>query len=266
MKYFDSKNNRVVFIEHAPTEEFWSNHWLEATAFSKRVKLGADRGIVKQFTQKFLKAPARVLDAGCGIGQNVYGLQQWGYDAYGIDFTETVVQKTKEQFPDLAVSTQDVRQLNFPDNYFDGYWSVGVIEHFTEGYDAIITEANRVIKKDGYLFLTIPWFSPLRKRKARRGQYPVFSDTIDMSNFYEFMLDDRQVIEMIERQGFTCVLRHPHDAVKGFKDETTFLKPVFKKIYNGRNLFSKGLRYIISYFFAPFAGHIILLVFKKNNE
>ena len=266
MKYFDLKNNRIVFIEHAPTEAFWSAHWLEDDNFSKSVQAGAGMGIIKQYTQKFLKKPSRVLDAGCGIGQNIYGLKEWGYDAYGIDFTEKVVAKTKAYFPDLAISTQDVRKMNFPDNYFDGCWSVGVIEHFTEGYTAIITEARRVIKKDGYLFVTIPWFSPLRKYKARRGHYPIFSESVDMKDFYEFMLDEKNVIENIEKQGFACILKQPHDATKGIKDEVSFLQPIFKKIYNGRNIFYKGLRFLISLLSAKVAGHIILLVFKKNNE
>lgn len=264
MKYFDSKNNRLVFIEHSPTEEFWSNHWLEDDDFSRRVKLGAGYGIIRRFTEKFLKKPAKILDGGCGIGQNVYGLKKWGYDSYGIDFTDKVVQKTKENFPDLNVSVQDVRKLEFPDNYFDGYWSVGVIEHFTAGYADIIKEAQRVIKKDGYLFLTIPWFSPLRKLKARMGKYRMFTNSVDMTNFYEFMLDDKNVIDDIEKNGFTCVLRQPHDAVKGIKDEILSLKWIFKKVYNGRNSFYKGIRFLLSFFLARFSGHIILLVFKKK--
>ena len=266
MKYFDKKENRLVFIEQAPTEAFWSGHWLEDANFSQRIIMGAGFGIIKKYTEKFIKKPAKVLDAGCGIGQNVYGLQKWGYDAYGIDFTEKVVQKTKAHFPDLNVSTQDVRKLDFPDGYFDGYWSVGVIEHFTEGYDAIITEARRVIKKDGYLFLTIPWFSPLRKLRARMEKYPIFSEGVDMTNFYEFMLDDGKVIAHIEKKGFECVLKKPHDATKGIKDEIKILKPLFKKIYNGRTVFWKGLRYLLSIILAPFAGHIILLVFRKKDE
>ncbi len=266
MKYFDSKNNRLVFMEHSPTEEFWSNHWLEDNNFLKRVKAGAEYGIVRRFTDKFIKKPAKVLDGGCGIGQNVYGLKKWGYNSYGIDFADKVIKKTKENFPELNISAQDVRSLNFPDNYFDGYWSVGVIEHFTEGYGEVIKEAKRVIKKGGYLFLTVPWFSPLRKLKARLGKYPKFSDMIDMNNFYEFMLDEKEVIKSIEKQGFKCVLKHPHDAVKGIKDEVKSLKWIMKKIYNAKGIFFKGVRFVFSLLLAPFAGHIILLVFKKNDE
>jgi len=53
----------------------------------------------------------------------------------------------------------DVRKLNFPDHYFDGYWSLGVIEHFYKGYDEIIHKIYRVLHPGGFLFLTVPEMS-----------------------------------------------------------------------------------------------------------
>lgn len=41
---------------------------------------------------------------------------------------------------------QDVRKLQFADGFFDGYWSLGVIEYFWEGYNEIVNEVKRVIK------------------------------------------------------------------------------------------------------------------------
>lgn len=266
MKLFDKQNDRLIFIENSPTEEFWSDHWLENEEYEKGVRLGAMPGMIKRYTEKFLQKPARVIDAGCGIGQNVYGLQKWGYEGYGIDFTDKVIKKTKELFPELNVLTMDVRDLHFQDNYFNGYWSLGVIEHFREGYDPIIKEAKRVIAKDGYLFVTIPWFSPLRRLKARLGIFQRYSPDIPMNNFYEYMLSDSVVVRDIEKQGFTCVLRHPYDAVKGLKDEVRFLSGPLRYIYRKQGMFFKGVRFVLTAMFAPFAGHIILLVFKKTSE
>jgi len=42
--------------------------------------------------------------------------------------------------------------LKFPNNFFDGYWTLGVIEHFWEGYNQIIEEAKRVIKPGDIYF------------------------------------------------------------------------------------------------------------------
>ena len=43
------------------------------------------------------------------------------------------------------------------------------IEHFIDGYDAILSEMYRVIKEGGYLFLTVPSMSIIRKVKAALG-------------------------------------------------------------------------------------------------
>ena len=263
MKYFDAENKRLVYIKNAPNEEFWTNHWLHDGNLKQKIEFGSRNGLVKKTTKKFLGEKSKVIEAGCGIGQNVYGLKQWGYDAYGIDFTKEVIKKSKEHFPNLNLLVQDARKLSFPDNYFDGYWSLGVIEHFTEGYDLIIREARRVLKNGGYLFLTVPWMSPLRKIKAEMNFYPPFKEGTDMINFYEFMLDEKQVVKHIEANGFKLISSNPYDAVKGLKDEISGLGFFLQKVYNSGNIIIKAFRFLVSIIFAPFAGHVILLVFKK---
>ena len=263
MKYLDTENKRIIYIKSASTKEFWTDHWLFDGNLKKRIKSGDKNGLVKNITEKFLKKGSRIIKAGCGISQNVYGLTEWGYEAFGIDYTEDVIKKTKELFPDLNISVQDVRKLNFPNDYFDGYWSLGVIEHFVDGYDPIIKEAKRVLKDGGYMFLTTPWMSPLRKMKAKMRLYPIFKKEINTSNFYEFILDDKQIINNIEANGFKLILRRPYDAIKGFKDEISGLGVILQKIYDSKNMFVKAFRFCISIIFAPFAGHIILLVFRK---
>ena len=47
----------------------------------------------------------------------------------------------------------------------DAYWSLGVIEHFFNGYKEIAEEANRILKNKGFIFLTFPSMNILRKQK-----------------------------------------------------------------------------------------------------
>ena len=96
IKYHDKENKRLVAVGEAATEEFWKKHWLGPENFENRVRAGADRGLIKKYTAKYLAPQTKVIDAGCGIGQNVYGLNEWGYEAYGVDFTQDVVAKTRE--------------------------------------------------------------------------------------------------------------------------------------------------------------------------
>ena len=266
MKLYDKVNQRLILFKQKADSHYWNKHWQTADLTGK-VKAGKNNRFIKNFTAKFLKPGAKILEGGCGIGQNVYGLKSWGYEAYGIDFAKETIERTKRKFPELKVSAQDVRKLDFPDNFFDGYWSLGVIEHFWEGYDEILKEAKRVIKPGGCLFLTFPYMSPLRKFKAKLGLYPIFKrNKVNLSNFYQFILDADKVKKDVEKYEFKCCLQCPFDATKGIKDEILFLNPILKEVYNSQNIFAKIIRFLISILFSKRTSHMILLVFQKNEK
>ena len=80
--------------------------------------------------------------------------------------THDNILKINSVLPELMITHGDIRQLDFDDGSFHGYWSWGVIEHYMDGYDSIRTEMFRVIQNHGYLFLTVPTMSLLRETKA----------------------------------------------------------------------------------------------------
>lgn len=267
MKYFDEKNCRIIFENQKATSDFWDKHW-DTADFRNSILSGKNDNFVSKFTKKFISPhmSKKILEGGCGKGQFVYSLKTSGYDAYGVDYAKKTVERINEIMPDLKVSYGNVENLDFPNDYFDGYWSLGVIEHFFDGYAKIAAEMTRVINKKGFLFLTFPNMSPLRKLKAKSGKYARFEEeSFDASNFYQFALNHNDVIHEFEGLGFKLVCKKPFDGIKGLKDEVKFLENKLQKIYNGKSMFSKVLSAIISKIFAPFAGHSILLIFKKND-
>lgn len=265
MKLYDKKNKRLVVLEQRADKKYWDKHW-EIHNLVEKVRGGKKNRLVKKFTSKFLKPESKILEGGCGISQNVYGLKSWGYEAYGVDFSLKTIKKVKDVFSDLNIFIQDVTKLDFPDNFFDGYWSLGVIEHFWKGYGEILKEARRVIKVGGYLFLTFPYISVLRRLKAKLGIYKAFGNKINEDNFYQFILNEKNVESDVEKYGFNLIRRHPYDAVKGIKDEFFLLKPLLQKIYDSQNILMKYIRFSISILFSTIAGHSILLVFRKNER
>jgi SAM-dependent methyltransferase len=131
------------------------------------------------------------------------------------------------------VQLADVRDLPFEDAFFDGYWSLGVIEHFWEGYQKIQAEMRRVIKPSGFLFLTVPSMSPLRRLKAMLGAYrPLVDGELPLEQFYQFALSPEAVFDDFHSAGFEKVTFFGYDAVKGLKDEIRALKPVLQYIYD----------------------------------
>ena len=263
--YYDKKNKKLLVFQKKADSIFWGDHWGENIVVEDVVN--CRNRLVKYITLKFLKPKARVLEGGCGRGRNVYLLNTLGYDAYGVDFAGETVAQIKKILPKLKILRQDVRSLKFSDKFFDGYWSLGVIEHFRDGYSDILKEAARVIKDRGYLFVSFPYMSPIRKLKARLGYYEIFKDSFnseEQKNFYQFILPLQDVIKAAEQVGFRLVSECPYDAVKGLKDEVVFIKPLLQKIYLQKNILAKALRFILRICFSKISSHMMLLIFKKE--
>jgi SAM-dependent methyltransferase len=257
-RFYDKNNERLVFVEQGATPDFWDELW--GDDFEKEVKAVSDDALVVRTTKRFLPPPAKVLEGGCGRGQYVYALKRNGYDAYGIDYAKETVERINKSFPDLKVYLGDVRKLAFSDGEFDGYWSLGVIEHFYDGYEEIAKEMARVIKSGGHLFLVFPAFSPYRRLKAFFGLYPKLNEvSLDKSSFYQFALHRKRVVANLETLGFELLMAKHTNGFKTIKEESC-LSPLTKVPVLSRLI--KRLVNPLSFFF----GHTVLLVLKKKED
>ncbi len=262
-RYYDSLNNRLVYCEQVASPDFWDSHW-RAADFEKAIRSGSR--FVTRWTRQYLPAGSRVLEGGCGRGQNVYALRQAGYGAFGVDFAYETVSLVNRYAPELDVRKGDVRNLPFEDGFFDGYWSLGVIEHFYQGYGPILREMARVLRGGGYLFLTFPRMSFLRKMKAQLGHYPVMPVAFDPegSHFYQFALDTENVIDALKLAGFRLIAETGYAGLKGFKDEAGPLKPFLQRIYNSSSLGARMIKVVAESLLNPWCGHSALLVLRKE--
>jgi len=68
----------LVLIDKKADSGFWDAHW-QTDNLIKSVKSGVNNKLVKDITGKYLFNGAKVLEGGCGIGQNVYALNVWGH-------------------------------------------------------------------------------------------------------------------------------------------------------------------------------------------
>lgn len=264
--FFDKKNNRLVFIHEKATASYWDSHWkMNEKEFINAINSGSRDLFVKWYTNKFVPKGGRVLEGGCGKGQYVHAFKNWNYDSYGIDYAKDTVQKVNKLFPELNIIQGDVRDLPYDTNFFDAYWSFGVIEHFYEGYEKIVREMKRVVKPGGHIFVTIPVMSKLRQLKANRGDYPLLDNNVDLSSFYQFALDKNSVIENFKIYKLTCIQQTNTSGLKGLKDESKTLKPILKKLYDINFLPLNVFKKILSQLLAPFSGHTILLIFKNKK-
>jgi SAM-dependent methyltransferase len=251
----DSSNDRLVYVKRKADQDYWESvHGPLAT--KTNIEQG-DRFVVGE-TGKYLAPGARVVDAGCGTGATVYGLQKAGFDAYGIDYDEKTVATINSLFPHLKIQMADIHEMPFDDGYFDGVWSLGVIEHFYDGYESIIMETKRVLRPGGYLFLTVPSISPLKNFKTKLGLYEEIKKS-ELDDFFQFAFHPRDTIKGVSDMGFELVKSFGRSGSLGFyEDAGSFAKLLFLKpdsqsllpriIWRGTDIILRPVSYHMKYF------------------
>ena len=259
--YYDTRQNRLVYIGRTADQEYWDEHWAinaGPTAVRRR------NVFVSRVTRKWLPSGARVIDAGCGLAHTVYTLHSDGYEAYGVDFAAHTVAAVNRLAPELRVTVADVRKMDqFPDHYFDGCWSVGVIEHFYEGYRAVVHEMRRVLRPGGVAFVTVPSLSPIRRLKRRLGAYPEFSG--NPQAFYQFALDPKTVIREFGTHGFSLLSTGFRGGLKGLKDECPSVISVpIQRLYDAKTRPLRLLRHGLDQALKPLTYHTRLFVFRAT--
>lgn len=266
LRYYDKANRRLVYIGRAATSGMWDEHWSLNDRAIQQLHNSSGSAWLVRTTRRYLKpGTGPVLEGGCGTGQHVAALHRAGYEAVGIDFAPNTVTQLNKGAPHLDIRYGDLRALPLTDSLLAGYWSLGVIEHFYKGYESIAGEMARTIRLGGYLFLTFPYMSPLRRIKACLGCYPSFDMKQESREFYQFALDARTVTTSYENLGFQLVGRKRLSGLKGVKDEIGTLRKMLQKLYDyqGPSRITRGLRWMLDWVMAPLAGHTCLLVLRR---
>jgi ubiquinone/menaquinone biosynthesis C-methylase UbiE len=97
----------------------------------------------------------KVLEIGCGLGNDAVGFVNSGARYFGIDLTETAVYATKQKINSKGIVTQmNAEYLDYPNNYFDLVYSFGVIHHAVNP-QRVICEAYRVLQPGGVIVVML---------------------------------------------------------------------------------------------------------------
>ncbi len=266
MKVYIQDKKCIAYFSNTANSTFWDQHWAKTENLREFLTAFKDDNLFVPLVKKYVPMGSRVLEGGCGLGHRVHALQYQGYPAYGVDFASETIARLRQACPELNWIEADVKKLPFQDNTFGGYVSVGVIEHFFDGYDEILSEAGRVIKPEGFLFVSFPYMSPLRLLKSKLGGYKIYNgkdDTFEQLAFYQFALNKKEVQHKLEKLNFKVIESIPFDGIKGVKDEIFFLKSFLQPIYDGKK--RQNIRGWLDRIFKPWGSHCVLLVAKKNN-
>ena len=251
---------RLVYLHAKATPEFWDERW---EAEGKPPPVG-ERHEVITVTRKYLPGGARILEGGCGRADKVKGMADAGFRVTGVDFAEQSVQRARLDYPGLDIRLGDVRNLDFPAQHFDGYWSIGVIEHFWSGYSSILAEAARVLRVGGYLFVTAPWLSPYRLARVRAGAYPTEEFSTEPELFYQFALSRDEVRAALAQHGLQVVSWRGLASEVCMREDMPRLKRQVDWLLGSRgSIFKRAFRRALTQTLNGYCGHSFLAIARR---
>ena len=140
------------------------------------------------------------LEAGCGAGYWVAALRHHGLMIEGIEYSPDLVELVHTANPQLPVRQGNALYIDSPDNHYDTYLSIGVVEHRVEGLEPFLSEAYRVLKPGGKILISVPYFGPLRVLKSRLSMYDLQPPDLP---FFQYGFTSNEFTNHLQKAGFS---------------------------------------------------------------
>lgn len=105
--------------------------------------------IVRNFSER-----KRILDVGCGTGLLACGLQSYGFDVYGLDISQKMIEIASKRLQPGRAFCSNAEKIPFPSEYFDGIICIATLHHISsDRVYHVLCEMSRVLKPQGRLLI-----------------------------------------------------------------------------------------------------------------
>ncbi len=204
--------------------ELWEENW-ENTNFEEALRF-CQNDPLRPLFDRYALPGTLMLEGGCGQGQYVAYYADRGVRVVGVDFAQSTLSRLHTRYEHLMLCAGDVAALPFSNDTFDLYYSGGVVEHFEDGAEPALREARRVVRPDGVLLISVPYFSPLRRTLSptRRDWKRVASSRKDLATngsngtFFQYAYTAPEFTSILNRCGLRVIELQPFSILWGLNE------------------------------------------------
>lgn len=98
----------------------------------------------------YLPENGLVIDVGCGTGVVTKYIQSKGIQVQGIDLSASMLKIAAKNYPQINFKQEDIRDMEYQDDYFDGIWAGHSLFHLTrEEFVSALLKFNEILKEKG---------------------------------------------------------------------------------------------------------------------
>lgn len=175
----------------------------------------------KFLAEKYIKEGERILDLGCGAGQWYEFFEGKKVFYFGLDFSEKLIEIAKKRYPKANFLIGDATKLPFENEFFDKVYSIALFHHIPskELRLLVLKEIKRVLKKNGFLILTVwnlwkNWktrklifkFAILKILKKTELDFgDILMDWKGIKNFYFHCFTKKELKKLVCQSGFDII-------------------------------------------------------------
>jgi len=98
----------------------------------------------------------KILDIGCGPGRDAKYFSEHNLEVTGIDLTSNFVKMASQNVPNAKFMQMDMRNLDFPENTFDGIWACASFLHVPkEDAKNTLLGFRKILKPAGLIYISV---------------------------------------------------------------------------------------------------------------
>lgn len=97
----------------------------------------------------------RILDVGCGDGQVIGWMKEYGWKTYGVDVSKEACEQAASR--GVSVSCGELQEADYPQDFFDAIVIHHTLEHLHNPL-VLLKECFRILNKEGDLIIDAPNF------------------------------------------------------------------------------------------------------------